>query len=166
MWWMGRLGRQSGPPQEFAVAVSVQVETPGESLPTLDLRRFTAVGAKREEFLREVRAAARGPGFFYLTGHGIEDELTRGVLTFRDASLPCPKRTSSRSRWSTRRISAATIAPGTNTHAASRTGGSRWISGRSGRRFRSIPWRPRGTDYRVRTNGPRPCRSSSRPCSP
>jgi isopenicillin N synthase-like dioxygenase len=80
MWWMGRLGRQSGPPQEFAVAVSVQVETPGESLPTLDLRRFTAVGAKREEFLREVRAAARGPGFFYLTGHGIEDELTRGVL--------------------------------------------------------------------------------------
>jgi len=52
-----------------------------ESLPTLDLRRFEAGGAERTAFLSELRAAAGGVGFFYLTGHGVEDNLVRDALS-------------------------------------------------------------------------------------
>jgi isopenicillin N synthase-like dioxygenase len=50
------------------------------SLRTLDLRRFDGNGLERARFLRELRAAAHGVGFFYLVGHGIEEELIRDVL--------------------------------------------------------------------------------------
>jgi isopenicillin N synthase-like dioxygenase len=59
------------------MTVAVQAET----LPTLDLRRFDAGGAERLSFLSELRTAARGVGFFYLKGHGIEDGLIQDVLT-------------------------------------------------------------------------------------
>ena len=56
------------------------VSVPAETLPTLDLRRFDAPGAERSRFLEELKAAARGVGFFYLAGHGINDGLVRDVL--------------------------------------------------------------------------------------
>ncbi|AVT76397.1 2-oxobutyrate oxidase [Rhodopseudomonas palustris] len=49
-------------------------------LPVLDLSRFRSDTAARAEFLRDVRNAAFGPGFFYLVGHGISDRLIRDVL--------------------------------------------------------------------------------------
>jgi len=52
-----------------------------ESLPTLDLRRLDAGEDERAEFFADLRAAAGGVGFFYLTGHGIEKELVAQVLT-------------------------------------------------------------------------------------
>jgi isopenicillin N synthase-like dioxygenase len=60
------------------------------TLPTLDLRRFDAGNDERVAFLRQVRDAARGPGFFYLVGHGIDDALTREVvaLSRRFFALP------------------------------------------------------------------------------
>ena len=47
------------------------------SLPVLDISRFDQGGPDRETFLADVRAAAREPGFFYLTGHGIAPEQIR-----------------------------------------------------------------------------------------
>ena len=66
-----------------------------ESLPTLDLRRFES---DRENFLSDVRGAAREAGFFYLVGHGIESTLIDEVLTLPRRSLPCPRATSARSK--------------------------------------------------------------------
>jgi isopenicillin N synthase-like dioxygenase len=61
-----------------------------ESLPTLDLRRFDAGPDERTAFLRDLRETARTFGFFYLVGHGVEDSLTRAVLSLsrRFFSLP------------------------------------------------------------------------------
>jgi isopenicillin N synthase-like dioxygenase len=50
-----------------------------EKLPVLDLSRFDRSGPDRHAFLAEVRAAARGSGFFYLTGHGIPPDQIRGL---------------------------------------------------------------------------------------
>lgn len=49
-------------------------------LPVLDLSAFDAGAEERSVFLRSLREAALGPGFFYLTGHGIGPALTRDVL--------------------------------------------------------------------------------------
>jgi isopenicillin N synthase-like dioxygenase len=51
-----------------------------ETIPTLDLRRADAGAPERASFLRDLRAAAHDVGFFYLVGHGIDDELTGKVL--------------------------------------------------------------------------------------
>jgi isopenicillin N synthase-like dioxygenase len=61
-------------------------------LPILDLSRFHAGPQQRSEFLEELRAAARGPGFFYLTGHGIADTLTREVLSAARQFFALPER--------------------------------------------------------------------------
>ena len=69
--------------------------TATETLPILDFRRFD-VGSKelgskelgskelgskeRAAFLKDLREAARGPGFFYLAGHGIPLQLIDDVL--------------------------------------------------------------------------------------
>jgi isopenicillin N synthase-like dioxygenase len=50
------------------------------ALPVLDLGQFNAGPDERSAFLRQVRDAARGPGFFYLVGHGIGEDLTHDVL--------------------------------------------------------------------------------------
>ena len=62
---------------------------PLESLPTLDLRRFET---DRENFLADVRAAAREAGFFYLVGHGIEPKLIDEVLTLSRRFFALPER--------------------------------------------------------------------------
>jgi isopenicillin N synthase-like dioxygenase len=51
------------------------------TVPTLDIRRLDAGGAERNLFLRDLRAAAPNVGFFYLIGHGIEDDLIGRVLS-------------------------------------------------------------------------------------
>ena len=63
-----------------------------EVLPTLDLRRFDAGGAERTAFLSELRSAAGGVGFFYLTGHGVEEKLVGDALGIsrRFFALPEP----------------------------------------------------------------------------
>jgi isopenicillin N synthase-like dioxygenase len=60
---------------------------PLESLPSLDLRRFDV---DRENFLADLRAAARNSGFFYLKGHGVDARLIDEVLSLsrRFFSLP------------------------------------------------------------------------------
>lgn len=60
------------------------------TLPVLDLTRFD--GATRAAFLDEVRRAARGPGFFYLVGHGIDDALTQQVLALSRRFFALPER--------------------------------------------------------------------------
>ena len=52
-----------------------------QTLPTLDLRRFDARTSERADFLRELRAAANGVGFFYLVGHGIGQDVIDEVLS-------------------------------------------------------------------------------------
>jgi isopenicillin N synthase-like dioxygenase len=61
-------------------------------LPVLDLSQFDAGPDQRSAFLREVRDAARGPGFFYLISHGIGEDLTGDVLELsrRFFALPEP----------------------------------------------------------------------------
>jgi len=61
-----------------------------ESLPTLDLRRFDGDRDERAVFLHELREAARNFGFFYLVGHGVEDRLTREVLSLSRRFLSLP----------------------------------------------------------------------------
>jgi isopenicillin N synthase-like dioxygenase len=51
-----------------------------ETLPTLDLRRFVGSASDRSRFLEDLRKAARGAGFFYLVGDGIDDGLIQNVL--------------------------------------------------------------------------------------
>ena len=70
--------------------VTMSDPTRSDRLPVLDLSRFDGTGSDRAAFLAEVRAAARGAGFFYLTGHGIPAELIRelrdpGEALFRAA---------------------------------------------------------------------------------
>jgi hypothetical protein len=60
-------------------------------LPVLDLSRFRSDTAERAEFLRDVRNAAFGPGFFYLVGHGISDRTATFALVPRSPA----KRTTS-----------------------------------------------------------------------
>lgn len=62
-------------------AATLQAATlPPETLPILDFRRFDQGDAARIVFLKDLREAARGPGFFYLTGHGIPQQLIDDVL--------------------------------------------------------------------------------------
>ena len=59
-------------------------------IPLLDLRRFDMGEAQRAAFLMELRAAAHGVGFFYVTGHGIDTRLLRDIMesSRRFFSLP------------------------------------------------------------------------------
>lgn len=50
------------------------------TIPTLDLRRAHAGRVERARFLRDLRSATNGVGFFYLVGHGISGELVDSVL--------------------------------------------------------------------------------------
>jgi isopenicillin N synthase-like dioxygenase len=62
-----------------------------ETLPTLDFRRFDADPAQRAAFLSDLRAAAHGPGFFYLAGHGVEAGLIDEVLTLSRRFFALPE---------------------------------------------------------------------------
>jgi isopenicillin N synthase-like dioxygenase len=60
------------------------------SLPVLDFSRVTAEPAEREKFLEELRGISHDIGFFYLTGHGIDQNLIKQMLkmTRRFFELP------------------------------------------------------------------------------
>ncbi|NDL63866.1 isopenicillin N synthase family dioxygenase [Acerihabitans arboris] len=62
------------------------------ALPLLDLSRLEHGPAERAAFLTELRLAARDIGFFYLTGHGVDEQLlarvqqlSRGFFALPDA---------------------------------------------------------------------------------
>jgi isopenicillin N synthase-like dioxygenase len=62
------------------------------AIPLIDLRRFDAAEAQRAAFLTELRAAAHDVGFFYVTGHGVDDRMLRDLMKSakRFFSLPDP----------------------------------------------------------------------------
>jgi isopenicillin N synthase-like dioxygenase len=60
-----------------------------QTLPVLDLRRLDT---DRAAFLANVRDAARGPGFFYLEGHGVDAALIDGVLTLSRRFFALPEK--------------------------------------------------------------------------
>ena len=49
-------------------------------LPVLDLSRFEAGAGERRAFVEELRHVSRDVGFFYLAGHGIDQELIQRTL--------------------------------------------------------------------------------------
>jgi isopenicillin N synthase-like dioxygenase len=63
-----------------------------ESLPVIDISRLDGGPDERAALLREIREAARGPGFFYLIGHGIADDLIREVLAASRKFFALPER--------------------------------------------------------------------------
>jgi isopenicillin N synthase-like dioxygenase len=70
----------------------MHVAVAAEALPTLDLRRFERHGSERSCFLGELRSAARNTGFFYLTGHGIDDGLIQDVLKVSRCFFSLPEK--------------------------------------------------------------------------
>jgi isopenicillin N synthase-like dioxygenase len=64
------------------------------SLPVLDISRFSGPPDERAAFLDQLRRTAREVGFFYLTGHGVPDDVVRDVLRLSRAffSLPDEKK--------------------------------------------------------------------------
>lgn len=58
-------------------------------IPVLDFERFTS-GADRAGFVADLGAAARGPGFFLLAGHGIDPALQASVFAEADAFFGLP----------------------------------------------------------------------------
>jgi len=50
------------------------------SIPSLNLDGLNAIGDDRAAFLSSLRDAARQVGFFYLTGHGIEQAVLDGLM--------------------------------------------------------------------------------------
>ncbi|WP_421692927.1 isopenicillin N synthase family dioxygenase [Aestuariivirga sp.] len=61
------------------------------SLPVLDFARL-GQPSEREGFLEELRETARGLGFFYLTGHGIEPGLIADVLALSRRFFDLPEK--------------------------------------------------------------------------
>lgn len=66
----------------------MNAEPAARQLPILDFRRFE--GAERAQFLDDLRRAAHETGFFYLTGHGIEQSFLDDlfILSRRFFDLP------------------------------------------------------------------------------
>lgn len=65
--------------------------TKWSALPVLDLARLQAGPAEKEAFLAELRRTAYDLGFFYVSGHGIDDELIRQVLTLSRRFFELPE---------------------------------------------------------------------------
>ncbi|GAA4970150.1 2-oxoglutarate and iron-dependent oxygenase domain-containing protein [Pseudonocardia tropica] len=65
-----------------------------DRLPVVDLSRFRAGPDERAAFLAELRRAAREVGFFYVTGHGVPDDVLTGMdaLARRFFALPLKER--------------------------------------------------------------------------
>ena len=51
-----------------------------KTLPILDISRLDGDPDDRDAFLVELRETARDVGFFYLTGHGIQDSILRDIV--------------------------------------------------------------------------------------
>jgi isopenicillin N synthase-like dioxygenase len=62
-------------------------------IPILDFERFTS-GTDRDGFVADLGAAARGPGFFLLKGHGVDAGLQAQVFAQADRffDLPLPEK--------------------------------------------------------------------------
>ena len=60
------------------------------TLPTLDLRYAEGGATERAQFLRELRDAANGAGFFYVIGHGIKNEVVNNVLSLSQRFFALP----------------------------------------------------------------------------
>jgi isopenicillin N synthase-like dioxygenase len=58
-------------------------------IPVLDFERFTS-GTDRDGFVADLGAAARGPGFFLLKGHGIDPALRDRVFAAADTLFGLP----------------------------------------------------------------------------
>lgn len=58
-------------------------------IPVLDFERFSS-GTDRDGFVADLGAAARGPGFFLLTGHGIDPALQAEVFARADTFFGLP----------------------------------------------------------------------------
>ena len=65
--------------------------TTWDALPVLDLARFEANAAEREAFLEELRRTAYDLGFFYLTGHGVDQQQIDQVLTVSRSFFALPE---------------------------------------------------------------------------
>lgn len=59
-------------------------------IPSLDWGRF-AGGTDMDGFVADLGAAARGPGFFLLSGHGVSDQLIQDVFEQADAFFGLPE---------------------------------------------------------------------------
>ncbi|HVI50610.1 MAG TPA: 2-oxoglutarate and iron-dependent oxygenase domain-containing protein [Candidatus Sulfotelmatobacter sp.] len=69
-----------------------QAFAPIAGLPVLDLGRFTGDGGERERFLVDLRDTARNIGFFYLKGHGVDDDLAERVFALSRQFFDLPIR--------------------------------------------------------------------------
>ncbi|MGP1357613.1 isopenicillin N synthase family dioxygenase [Roseicyclus sp.] len=58
-------------------------------IPVLDFTRFSG-GTDRDGFVADLGRAARGPGFFLLTGHGVDPALQAGVFAQADRFFSLP----------------------------------------------------------------------------
>lgn len=61
------------------------------TLPLLDFAQFRAGGTERQTFLQALREAAHEVGFFYLSGHGIDDALAQQVHDITQAFFKLPQ---------------------------------------------------------------------------
>jgi len=61
------------------------------ALPVLDLSRLDAGPAEKAAFLADLRQTAHDLGFFYVSGHGIDDGLIRQVLTLTRRFFTLPE---------------------------------------------------------------------------
>lgn len=59
-------------------------------IPILDWQRF-ASGEDRDGFVADLGAAARGPGFFLLTGHGVDPSLSARIFEMADLFFALPQ---------------------------------------------------------------------------
>lgn len=75
------------------------------SLPVLDLSR--SEGEHRDDFLRELRDAARDYGFFYLQGHGISQQYQQDMLLLARQFFALSHQEKMRWQWLIHRIFAA-----------------------------------------------------------
>ncbi len=61
------------------------------SLPILDLARLQAGPEEKNAFLHELRETAHDLGFFYVAGHGVDESLTRHMLTLARRFFDLPE---------------------------------------------------------------------------
>lgn len=61
-----------------------------DSLPTLDFARYRNP-AEREDFFEDLRHAARTYGFFYLSGHGVSDQLQKDIVAISKRFFALPQ---------------------------------------------------------------------------
>lgn len=61
------------------------------ALPVLDISRMEAGPTERAEFLAELRNTTHDLGFFYLTGHGVDQEIIHQMLTLSRRFFELPE---------------------------------------------------------------------------